>query len=159
MCPTVCHVLMIYLGKVAVIVFDVNFSQNKPAHVKYIHLYGLKKMVNKFFYLGHPHSLLMFKRNCEVPFRLLIYLQRVCFSPPSQVSLLLQQNEVSKYISVSCTRSHFFLLALLCIVISIYNSLHLALLQMSVFFFSDFCSSNICFLSVASGEQKLLFIV
>ena len=26
-------------------------------------------------------------------------------------------------------------------------------------FFSDFCSSNVCFLSVASGEQKLLFMV
>lgn len=52
----------------------------------------------------------------------------------------------------------FFLLPLLCIVTSIYNSLHLARLQMSFFFLSlDFCSSNICLLSVANGEQILLF--
>lgn len=92
-------------------------------------------------------------------FVLLICLQRVCCSPSSQVSHLLQQNEVSKYISGyisgSCTEPLFFWPPSLCIVISFYNSLHLALLQL--FFFPDLCSFNICFLAVASGGAMNAF--
>lgn len=53
--------------------------------------------------------------------------------------------------------AHFILPSLLGIVISIYNSLHLALLWMLSS--TDFCPSIICFLSVASGEPSFLFIV
>lgn len=95
----------------------------------------------------------MFKRSCEVPFLLLIYLQRVCFSPPSQVSLLLQQNEVSKYISVSCTRSHFFCFP--CFVLSyLFITAYIWHGCKCLFFFSsDFCSSNICFLCSKWGAE------
>ena len=112
------------------------------------------------FYMAHPNSL--FKscscsKETEVPLLLLICLQRVCFSPPSQVSLPLQQNEVSKYISFSCTRSHFFCFP--CFVLShLFITAYIWHVCKCHFFF-DFCSSNICFLDVTSGEQRLLFIV
>lgn len=134
--------------------------------------YGGKKKANRFFFfLFFPYrkskfsgfyKQLIFKRNCGVPVPSFdFFLQRIRFSPPSRVSILLQQNEASKCISLVFHLSSyffFFLLPLLCIVTSIYNSLHLARLQMSFFFLSlDFCSSNICLLSVANGEQILLF--
>lgn len=134
--------------------------------------YGGKKKANRFFFFFFSYrkskfsgfyKQLIFKRNCGVPVPSFdFFLQRIRFSPPSRVSILLQQNEASKCISLVFHLSSYFffsLLPLLCIVTSIYNSLHLARLQMSVFFFLclDFCSSNICLLSVANGEQILLF--
>lgn len=111
----------------------------------YVLLYGTSSCYKK---------LLMFKRNCEVPFLLLIYLQRVWFSPPSHVSLLLQQNEVSKYISFLFQKFLFF--PFLCFVLSFLfiptNIWHVC----RRFFPCDFCTSNICFVSVANGVQKWL---
>lgn len=133
--------------------------------------YGGKKKANRFFFFFFSYrkskfsvfyKQLIFKRNCGVPVPSFdFFLQRIHFSPPSRVSILLQQNEASKCISLVFHLSSYFffsLLPLLCIVTSIYNSLHLARLQMSFFFLClDFCSSNICLLSVANGEQILLF--
>lgn len=135
------------------------------------HMGGKKRQIDFFsffFPIENPNSQFFTnssfsKETVESPFLLLIFfLQRIRFSPPSRVSILLQQNEASKCISLVFHLSSYFffsLLPLLCIVTSIYNSLHLARLQMSVFFFLclDFCSSNICLLSVANGEQILLF--
>lgn len=101
------------------------FLSKQMSYVESIHLYGSENVANKLFHMGHPDSLvtkelLMLKnkqtvKSWSLVFGLLIYLQRVCFSPSSQVSHLLQQNEVSKYISVSCTLSLFFAsLALYC---------------------------------------------
>lgn len=110
--------------------------------------YGGEKKANRFFFFFFSYrkskfsgfyKQLIFKRNCGVPVPSFdFFLQRIRFSPPSRVSILLQQNEASKCISLVFHLSSYFffsLLPLLCIVTSIYNSLHLARLQMSVFFF------------------------
>lgn len=82
-------------------------------------------------------------------FDLLIYLPIIWSGPRIGDFHLLQKNEVSKYIWASCTPSF----PLLTIVISIYSSLHLVLLQLV--FFSDFCS----FWFLLSGLQQLLNII
>lgn len=52
---------------------------------------------------------LIFKRNCGVPVPSFdFFLQRIRFSPPSRVSILLQQNEASKCISLVFHLSSYF---------------------------------------------------
>lgn len=131
------------------------------------------KKANRFFFFFFSYrkskfsgfyKQLIFKRNCGVPvpsfdfffFKEFALVPRVGFLSCS--SKMRRQNAF--HWCSTCPHIFFFsLLPLLCIVTSIYNSLHLARLQMSVFFLClDFCSSNICLLSVANGEQILLFL-
>lgn len=121
------------------------------------HMGGKKRQIDFFsffFPIENPNSQFFTnssfsKETVESPFLLLIFfLQRIRFSPPSRVSILLQQNEASKCISLVFHLSSYFffsLLPLLCIVTSIYNSLHLARLQMSVFFFFVLTSAPLIF--------------
>lgn len=89
-----------------------------------------RKCKNHCFYgtskCSLSQKLLMFKRNCVVPHLLSIYLQRVASVPrdkfPSRNSKTKRQN---------IFRSD--LCCFPCFVLSIYNSLHLARLQISVF--------------------------
>lgn len=120
-------------------------------------------MVHKCFDLEYPNSLVTQSRSCsketvEVPF----------FSPDSSTKTLLQSPEscfppttakwsVKKYFSSLLSLSFFiclpcFVLSYLFIPAYIWHGCR-------SLFLSDFCSSNICFLCVARGEQNFLFIV
>lgn len=79
---------------------------------------GEKKRQIDFFFLFFPYrkskfsgfyKQLIFKRNCGVPVPSFdFFLQRIRFSPPSRVSILLQQNEASKCISLVFHLSSYF---------------------------------------------------
>lgn len=98
------------------------------------------------------------KRGKVLVFALLIYLQRVRSGPSSHVSHLLLQNEVSKYISAPCTRSHPPPLASLCFVLSyLFITAYIWLRCNFFFFFFDFCSFNICSLPVANRGAIIYF--
>lgn len=80
--------------------------------------YGGKKKANRFFFFFFSYrkskfsgfyKQLIFKRNCGVPVPSFdFFLQRIRFSPPSRVSILLQQNEASKCISLVFHLSSYF---------------------------------------------------
>lgn len=85
--------------------------------------YGGKKKANRFFFLfffsyrkskfSGFYKQLIFKRNCGVPVPSFdFFLQRIRFSPPSRVSILLQQNEASKCISLVFHLSSYFFFSL-----------------------------------------------
>lgn len=135
------------------------------------HMGGKKRQIDFFsffFPIENPNSQFFTnssfsKETVESPFLLLIFFFKE-FALVPRVGFLSCSSKMRRQNAFhwcsTCPHIFFFsLLPLLCIVTSIYNSLHLARLQMSFFFFLclDFCSSNICLLSVANGEQILLF--
>lgn len=81
------------------------------------HMGGKKRQIDFFsFFFSYRKSKfsvfykqLIFKRNCGVPVPSFdFFLQRIRFSPPSRVSILLQQNEASKCISLVFHLSSYF---------------------------------------------------
>ena len=114
------------------------------------------------FYEGHPDSLVPKSCSCSKEtvkshFVFWFIFKEFASVPRVKFPFCYSKNEVSKYISVACTRSNFFIF--FCSVLS-YLFITAYIWHCSErLFFSDFCSSNVCFLSVASGEQKLLFMV
>lgn len=121
--------------------------------------YGGKKKANRFFFsfffpIENPNSQVFTnssfsKETVESPFLLLIFFFKE-FALVPRVGFLSCSSKMRRQNAFhwcsTCPHIFFFsLLPLLCIVTSIYNSLHLARLQMSVFFFFVLTSAPLIF--------------
>lgn len=142
------------------------FLSKQMSYVESIHLYGSENMANTLFHMGHPDSLvtkelLMLKNKQTVKSWSLVFwfifkefalVPRVKF--PTCYSKMKCQN-IFQFLAL-----FLFFFCLPCFVLSyLFITAYIwhCCKCFFCFFFSDFCSSNICFLSVASGGAIISF--
>lgn len=139
------------------------------SYVKSIHLYGSENMANKLFHMGHPDSLvtkelLMLKKTTTVKSWSLVF-----WFIFKEFALVPRVKFLTCYSKMKCQNIFqflalvliFFFFCLPCFVLShLFITAyiwHCCKWLFFLFFFSDFCSSNICFLSVASWGAIISF--